>query len=220
MTGILGRLVTRGWRDWVAVAVAMLVTLLLGWLIYANQVRAQQVAALSSALNAQRAQAQRAGQSPVAPPPGQILDTPTPMVGPTGPQGPQGVAGRGLQSLTCVDGRWQVRYTDGSGDGGWPCAGPPGPIGPASSPGAPGVAGSPGPPGPPGATGDPGRPGEPGPTGPPGPAGSPGTSGADGKPPAAWTWTDEFGVTFRCDRTADSPDSAPAYRCKPAQPTP
>ena len=209
--------VRRRWRDWAVIAVALVVAAGLGWLFYANQVRAQQVRALSAALAAQRAQAVQAGQSPVAPPPQQILATPTPIAGPSGPAGPAGLNGRGIASARCVSAMWQVVYTDGSVDSSaGTCTGPAGPPGVSGSPGpagTPGATGAPGQAGAPGAAGQQGDPGPAGPTGSPGPAGSP---GAAGKPPASWTWTSTLGVRYRCDRDPGSPDDAPTYTCSPA----
>lgn len=189
---------------------ALFVALPIAWLIYSNQVRGQQIAALTSALTAQRQQAVQAGQSPVAPPPGQILANPTPPKGDRGDPGPAGPPGRGLVSATCVGGVWAVTYTDGtsSRDAG-PCTGPPG------------AAGTPGPRGPDGgdgAAGTPGVDGQPGPGGSAGVDGSPGPAGSDGAPghpPESWAWTDPLGVRYQCVRDVDSPDSAPTYVCKP-----
>jgi hypothetical protein len=195
-------------RTVLIVATVVAVAVPIGLLIYVTDIQHDQIDALSNALSAQRAQAVQAGQTPVAPPPAQILATPTPMPGPSGPAGPAGAPGRGLAALTCDGGVWQVTYTDGTESGGWPCTGPPGPIGPTGTPGATGV---PGRQGDPGATG---APGPAGPAGPPGPAGSPGAAGADGQPAASWTWTDELGTHYRCDRDPDSPDKAPSYSCR------
>jgi hypothetical protein len=205
VTGLLGRILNRRGRDWATIAVAVAIAAGLTWLVYANQVRAQQIDALSSALAAQRAQAQKAGQTPVAPPPAQILATPTPMVGPTGPQGPAGSAGRGLASVTCAYGVWRIAYSDGTESGGWSCAGPPGPVGPVGPGGPTGAAGP---------TGQPGASGDPGPAGPAGAPGVNGKDGADGKPPAFWTFQ-FLTVEYRCARDPASPDSAPSYSCKP-----
>lgn len=187
---------------------------LLGWLVWANQVRGDQIAALSSALTAQRSQAQRAGQTPVAPPAGQILASPGIVKGDTGATGP---AGRGLAAVWCTSsGRWQVSYTDGAlvSDAG-PCTGPPGIPGVAGSPGATGATGGPGPSGPQG-VGATGPPGPPGAAGSPGVNGTDGSNGKDGKPPAGWTWTDPAGIRYQCDRDPASPDTAPSYTCRPS----
>lgn len=195
-------------------AAAVVAGALLGWLVWANQMRGDQITALSRALDQQRGQAQRSGQTPVAPPPAQILASPQIVKGEPGVAGP---VGRGLAALWCTSGgRWQVSYTDGTlvPDAG-ACTGPPGIPGVAGSPGA---TGGPGPAGPAGV-------GATGPAGPPGPAGSPGrdgadgkdgATGADGKPPAGWSWTDPAGIRYWCDRDAGSLDSAPYYTCKPS----
>jgi len=103
-----------------------------------------------------------------------------------------------------------------------PIPGPPGPKGDKGDPGkaAPTITPSPGASGAAGANGADGAQGSPGPPGPqgvPGPAGVDGQDGTDGHPPAGWTWqwTDAAGVThtYTCQRTADSPDSAPQYDC-------
>ncbi len=196
-------------RTLAVIAVATVGAVVLGMVVYALQLQQRQIEALSSALSAQRAQAQRAGQTPVAPPPGAILANPTPIRGEPGATGPTGPAGRGLSSIVCVSGVWHVGYTDGSMDtDAGACTGPPGPIG---------VTGSPGPAGPSGATGRDGVPGAAGPAGPQGPAGSP---GADGPPPAGWTWTSPAGNHYACTRDAGSPDSAPSYTCSPVSSSP
>lgn len=205
-----------------AAVVVLTLAGLLAWLMYLNQasqVQGSQIGALSKALDAQRAQAQRAGQTPVAPPPAQILASPQIVRGDPGATGP---AGRGLAAVWCTSGgRWQVSYTDGTliNDAG-ACTGPPGIPGVAGSPGAPGSPGSTGSPGPQGpqgvgATGPPGPAGPTGETGPTGQAGANGQNGADGKPPAGWRWTDPAGIRYSCDRDASSPDSAPRYTCRP-----
>jgi hypothetical protein len=221
-------LTSRRTRDWVAIGIAGLLFLAVAYLFYDRQTRVDQINALSSALNAQRAQAQRAGQTPVAPPPKQILATPTQVAGPpgdrgdTGATGATGAAGRGLASVICVSGVWRVQYTDGTVDNSaGPCTGPPGPIGAAGGVGATGSTGPAGKNGQDGAAGSSGAQGDPGPTGPAGPAGSAGADGtagkdgANGQPPASWTWNNALGVTYRCTRDADSPDSAPTYACGP-----
>jgi hypothetical protein len=216
-------------RDVIAAAVALVGAVVVGWILHTTDVHSTQIGALSTALDRQRAQAEHSGQTPVAPPPDQILASPGIVNGAKGDTGP---AGRGLAAIWCTStGRWQVSYTDGvfNADAG-PCTGPPGIPGVTGSPGAagqPGPAGSPGATGPTGSAGQPGQAGPagpPGPTGDPGPsgpAGPPGTSGAAGpagpagKPPAGWTWTDPVGVTYSCDRDQASPDSAPRYTCRP-----
>jgi hypothetical protein len=202
-----GRLPDR--RTLAVLGAAVAGAVVLGVVVYLLQLQQRQIEALSSALSAQRAQAQRAGQTPVAPPPGAILANPTPQKGDTGAQGPAGSPGRGLSSIICLSGVWRVQYTDGAIDtDAGPCTGPPGPIGAAGSPGPAGASGAPGRDGAPGAHGDPG---------PPGPAGA---AGADGQPPAGWTWTGSDGTPYRCTRDAGSPDSAPSYSCSPVNSSP
>jgi hypothetical protein len=57
------------------------------------------------------------------------------------------------------------------------------------------------------------------PAGPPGPTGPQGVQGPSGSPPAGWTWTDELGRTYHCQRDPSSPDTAPTYTCPTASPT-
>lgn len=203
----------RSWvRSGIIYAGVAAVAVLLAALLYAVNRQQDQIAALSSALADQRAQAVRAGQSPVAPPPGQILATPTPQRGDTGPAGPAGPPGRGLVSLSCVGGTWRGVWSDGTVDTS---------IG--SCVGATGATGLTGPPGSPGPAGQDGAPGMPGPTGPAGADGAPGpegSPGAAGQPPASWSWTAPSGVTYECARDSGSPDTAPTYSCSPVQPSP
>jgi hypothetical protein len=185
-------------RDWAVIAAAVVLAVAVSWSVFQIGRLRSQNAALVSALQAQRQQAQGAGLSPVAPAPSEILHNPGVVTGAQGPPGPAGSPGR---------------------DGYPGPQGPPGPGGPSGKPGDTGTAGDPGQPGAPGAAGDPGAigpggpPGEPGPTGPPGKDGADGQTGPAGAPPASWTWTDPLGVHYRCTRDTDSPDSAPTYTC-------
>lgn len=171
-------------RDWLVIALVVVLAVVLGWGVHAIASVRKQNDALAAALTAQRQQAQDAGQSPVAPPPEKIRDDPAVTVpgppGPTGPPGRDGEMGR---------------------------AGLPGPAGGPGPSGVPGPGGPPGSPGPPGSTGAPGQPGV---KGDPGPAGEPGPAGA---PPASWTWNDLLGVKHTCTRDAGSPSDAPTYTC-------
>lgn len=204
-------------RDWLAIGLVAVLFLGVAYLFYDRQIRVQQLNAMSAALSAQRAQSINAGQTPVAPPPAQILATPTPVAGPrgdtgatgaTGAAGATGASGRGLTSVICVGGVWRVQYTDGQVDtDAGPCTGPPGPIGATGATGAPGSQGAAGQNGQTGVTGPQGD------TGPQGPKGDQGDRGSDGQPPAGWTWTDMLGVRQQCTRDAGSPDSAPTYTC-------
>lgn len=84
-------------KDAAAALLVIVIAAVLGWLMYlarAEQVHSSQISALSKALDAQRAQAQRAGQTPVAPPPSQILASPQIVRGDTGATGPAGPAGQ------------------------------------------------------------------------------------------------------------------------------
>jgi hypothetical protein len=198
-------------RDWLAIGLVAVLFFGVAYLFYDRQTRVQQLNAMSAALSAQRAQSINSGQTPVAPPPAQILATPTPVAGPRGDTGATGATGRGLTSVICVAGVWRVQYTDGLVDtDAGPCTGPPGPIGATGATGTPGASGKDG------AAGSQGEPGPAGPTGPAGAdgaAGATGPAGATGQPPASWTWANPLGVTYRCDRDAGSPDSAPTYTC-------
>lgn len=194
-----------------------------GWLVYTADVQHDQIAALSTALDAQRNQAVQSGQSPVAPAPQQILATPTAVAGPKGDTGP---AGRGLASIACVVGVWRVQYTDGTSnadDG--PCTGPPGPIGLTGSAGPAGATGPVGATGPAGAVGSPGPVGQPGPAGPTGPAGPPGPTGPpgghgnDGSPAEQMTLQMPGLVpgtfdTYLCTRNQGSDPKSPSYTCR------
>jgi hypothetical protein len=223
------RLRDRRLRDWVGIAAVALLAFGVTFLFYDRQTRVQQVNALSSALDATREQVRGFGQTPVAPPPGQILATPTLVAGPRGPagdNGANGASGRGLTSVICVGGVWRVQYTDGVvDDSAGACTGPPGPIG-AAGPTGQSVTGSPGPDGAAGADGRDGADGaagaqgDPGPAGAAGPAGATGPAGAAGAPPAGWTWTSPTGMAYSCTRDAGSPDSAPSYSCGPVAASP
>lgn len=108
-----------------------------------------------------------------------------PVVGPPGESivGPQG-----LQGLT----------------------GPPGPMGPVGPEGNRGPRGEQGEPGTEGAPGEPGPPGSQGEPGPAGPAGPQGEKGEAGERPESWTFTDQFGRTYRCT----DPDDDGHYECE------
>lgn len=102
-------------------------------------------------------------------------------------------------------------------------AGPKGDTGSAGEPGPSGVPGLPGSNGSPGSPGVDGKPGEAGPAGAqgePGPAGPSGQPGKTGPPPSSWTSTDPVtGVTYKCVRDTESPDTAPTYTCTGTLPT-
>lgn len=87
------------------------------------------------------------------------------------------------------------------GEPGASIIGPPGPQGPPGLPGPQGETGrrgSPGPEGEPGEPGPQGEPGSPGPQGSPGPPGPQGEKGEKGERPESWTYTDQFGRTYKC----------------------
>ncbi|MFK0288252.1 hypothetical protein ACIQVL_48445 [Streptomyces sp. NPDC090499] len=102
-------------------------------------------------------------------------------------------------------------------------AGSTGPSGSSGAPGKPGKDGSDGSPGPAGSPGPSGAPGAdstvPGPTGAAGQAGSDGAAGKDGSdgkngsPPSSWTYTDEYGNTYRCVPVDDFDPDDPEYTC-------
>lgn len=112
--------------------------------------------------------------------------------------------------------------------GGEPVVGPPGEsiIGPQGIPGISGPQGPPGPAGergrrgepgtegPPGAEGSPGEPGPAGPQGEPGPPGEQGEKGEKGERPNSFTFTDQFGRSYRC--TDDDDDGH--YECEEEEP--
>ena len=50
-----------------------------------------------------------------------------------------------------------------------------------------------------------------------GATGAGGTNGTAGEPPASWTWTDDAGVTYVCNRTDPFDPAFPTYSCT-AQP--
>lgn len=134
--------------------------------------------------------------------------------------GADGAAGRGITGANATSGHLVLAYSDGStSDAGAV-------VGPAGEPGATGAAGR-------GITSVSTAGGQltvtytdgttanagPLPAGPPGPTGPQGVQGPPGSPPAGWTWTDELGRTYHCQRDPSSPDSAPTYTCSTAAPT-
>jgi hypothetical protein len=160
----------------------------------------RQIDTLAAALSAEQDAARARGETPVAPPPDDLLDDPRFR----GAQGPQG---RGVALVECLAGRWQITYSDREVRDAGDCTGDRGPRGVA---GSPGLAGSPGADG---GQGDPGSAGEPGPPGPSGPAGEDGTDGRgiedvdcrrgdDGR----WRWRIEYS-----DGSVDD-DAGPCYR--------
>lgn len=179
-------------------------------LIITAVVQHQQIAGLSTALEAQRQQAQQSGQTPVAKPPGDVKADParptvSPEPGPAGPAGANGLSIVGARIASC---RLVLIREDGREYDAGPVCGADGSRGPSGKPGAPG---SPGP------TGAAGQPGAAGPAGPKGDTGAAGKNGADGKPPASYTIVSPIdGLTYSCARDSGSPDSAPTYTCTPA----
>lgn len=209
----------------VLLALAVVVALLLGalWFVAHDQaglertVRRNQsdVAALKSALKAQREQFdyctqpgrkdQRYCQEPVA-------EKPEAITGPAGPQGIPGLPGPpGPPGPSGVDGR----------DGRDGADGPPGPPGPRGATGANGV-GEPGPegsPGVPGASGAPGADGKDGKDGPPGPPGPPGPQGPAGPPgPPGPTCPEGWHAEQRTMLSRESPTGETVLVCVQDQP--
>lgn len=201
----------RHWRMWTLAAV---LCVLAGAVIAVAVVvhgQSSQIDGLSTALDAQRKQAQQAGQTPVAKPPGEIKANPerptvSPEPGPAGPAGANGLSIVGARISSC---RLILIREDGREFDAGPVCGADGSRGPSGKPGA---AGSPGPTGPAGADGA---------TGPAGPKGDPGKDGTDGQPPASYTIVSPIdGLTYDCTRDSGSPDSAPTYTCSAANASP
>lgn len=89
----MARLRRADWRGVAIIAGAVVVGLAISWVLWAQQTQRQQIAGLSTALAAQRQQAQQSGQTPVAQPPDRVREHPErptvkPEPGPSGPQGP------------------------------------------------------------------------------------------------------------------------------------
>lgn len=180
-------------------------------LIITSVVQHQQITGLSTALDAQRRQAQRAGQTPVARPPNAVKASPDqPTVAPhPGPSGPAGAPGLSIVGARIASCRLVLIRQDGREFDAGPVCGATGSRGPS---GSPGPAGSPGATGAAGAAGQNGAAGPSGPPGKDGKDGANGKDGRDGQPPASYT-IPVAGVMYRCDRDAGSPDSAPTYTC-------
>ncbi|MEU9014233.1 hypothetical protein AB0D12_31580 [Streptomyces sp. NPDC048479] len=143
-------------------------------------------------------QVERMGGKPVTGPAGSRGEPGAAVVGPSGPPGPVGAVGPSGKPAPTIT----------------PSPGPRGAVGPAGAPGAdstvPGPAGN-------DATGAPGQAGQ------DGSPGQPGKDGSNGSPPSGWTYTDENGVTYRCEPVDDFDPDAPRYDCKPTSspsPTP
>lgn len=154
--------------------------------------RGRQIDALAQALVSEQRNVKNNGDTPVAPPPSQIVKDPDFVIGKDGQNGASGINGQDGK-----DGR------DGA----------PGSPGPSGSPG------SPGPTGPPGEEGSPGGDGATvvGPSGPQGERGEKGDTGdrgAQGPAPSRWTFT-YGGVEYTC-----KPDSEGStdYACEAAPP--
>jgi hypothetical protein len=173
----------------IASAVFLAGALVLAWLFYAAATQnAEKIDALSSALDAQRAQFEDCQKQPPGPLCAEPVAPPAKEIAPPGDgliPGPQGARGdQGEQGPPGPQGP-----PGSSGEDGQP--GPPGPRGTA---GPAGPTGQGGPPGPAGSDGSPGQQGDQGPqgdTGPQGPQGERGPAGADGADGA-----DAFPFTF------------------------
>jgi hypothetical protein len=154
--------------------------------------RGRQIDALAQALVSEQRNVTNNGDTPVAPPPSQIVKNPDVIIGKDGLNGANGINGR--------DGKDGV---DGA----------PGSPGPSGSPG------SPGPTGPPGEEGSPGGDGATvvGPSGAQGERGEKGDTGdrgAQGPAPSGWTFT-YGGVAYTCKPVTEGSDS---YSCEAAPP--
>ncbi|NUQ88915.1 MAG: hypothetical protein HOQ43_10685 [Glycomyces artemisiae] len=184
----------------------MPVVLLVGYVGWRDHQQDEQLDALASALQLEQEDRRANGEEPVAPSVDELLANPE-------LRGPKGDTGRGIarNGQKCINGVWQITYTDGAVDyDAGPCG--------------PGEDGADGETGPSGAPGTDGQDGESivGPTGPAGANGEDGEDGADGRgiaengqkcqPPAVdgtWRWH----ITYT-DGTVDE-DAGPCYRPGP-----
>lgn len=66
----------RRWLDAAAIAVGVVVSLLLGWVLYSIQVQHERVDVLAQALADEQAAAEDRGETPVAPPPDELIEDP------------------------------------------------------------------------------------------------------------------------------------------------
>lgn len=143
-----------------------------------------------------------------------------------GAAGAKGADGRGITGANATSGHLVLSYSDGTDSDAGAVVGPQGAVGATGPAGADGrgiksvstaggqltVTYTDG------TTADAG-PLPAGPPGPTGPTGPQGVQGPPGSPPAGWTWTDELGRTYHCQRDPSSPDTAPTYTCSTAAPT-
>lgn len=78
------------WLDAAAISVGVVVSLLLGWVLYSIQVQHERVDVLAQALADEQAAAEDRGETPVAPPPDELIEDPDaeypPPPGPTDEQ--------------------------------------------------------------------------------------------------------------------------------------
>lgn len=179
---------------------AVIVVGLVGWVAWQDQQQQDRLDGALAALRLEQEDRQAKGEETVAPSVEELLDNPE-------LRGPKGDPGRGIapNGQKCINGVWQVTYTDGAVDyNAGPCG--------------PGEDGSDGNTGPSGAPGTDGEDGE-SIVGPTGPAGTNGTDGVDGKdgrgiqdqecePPAVegtWRWH-----VYYDDGTVDT-DAGPCY---------
>lgn len=191
----------RRWSLLIRILVAaVIVVSLMGWVAWRDQQQKDQLDGALAALQLEQDALTAKGEETVAPSVEELLENPE-------LRGPKGDTGRGIapNGQKCIDGVWQVTYTDGAVDYNA------GPCGPGED-GADGNTGAAGPSGPPGIDGQDGTNGL---------NGENGLDGADGKdgrgvaengfkcePPAVdgtWRWH----VTYT-DGTVDE-DAGPCY---------
>lgn len=187
--------------------VAIPVILALGWVVWHDRAQDDKLNALAAALDLEQQDRKANGEEPVAPSVDELLANPELR----GPKGDTGATGRGIarNGQKCINGVWQITYTDGAVDyNAGPCG-----------PGQDGSDGKPGPSGSPGANGEDGTDGTNGTDGSDGAPGLPGADGTDGRgiaengvqcqPPAVdgtWRWH----ITYT-DGSVDE-DAGPCYR--------
>lgn len=188
-------------KFWPVLGIAVLVLSFLTWwqigqLRESDQLQAEKISALSMALEAEQSAQRAKGETPVAPPPDEIVDDPTIIRGEPGVDGEDGRDGS--------DGAPGVK-----GDKGEP--GKVGPTGPSGLPGADGQ------------DGQDGQDGEPGESGQDGADGSPGQDGVDGQngePPYGWSSYDRQGrLIYECSRVPEPEwdPERPRYECRGAR---
>jgi hypothetical protein len=187
----------RRWRrgDGFALIAALVLGSAVAWILLSVLSLQDDLRTSNDARDALARQVQSLGQKPVGGPPGSRGEPGKTVIGapgPTGPSGPPGPSGKPAPTITPSPGR----------------PGPSGPPGPSGQPGADSTI-----PGPTGPAGQDGAAGADGQDGAPGKDGTDGTDGQDGAPPAAWTFTDQDGNTYRCTPVDDFDPNNPRYDC-------